>query len=262
MYKSKANHSRLSFGCGAGAADVNVFTGGLSFSHHGMSVGANSFNISVGHVYNSRLNGNGLGLGFLDGWKLNCGQYIFPYESRYNFEGFSVTGTDGFGDYVYIDAAGEVHRFVYYKSVTESRVKKLCYYDESGTGLTLKVDTVYRTYEIADGSGSITLKLSLYNSSAGRLYAIEEKLSASVTVTKKVLAFEGGAYNIYDTRKASRKLKLNYDGEQLKTLSCTEPDSNGNRITLNHYYDKELTLSYRHRENKIKQPQKHLFCVN
>ena len=74
-YISHINHSKLQFSCGAGEANINVYTGRVLFESPDLSVGTNSYTLGVTHVYDSQPvydiddnQGNG--------WRLNLQQYI------------------------------------------------------------------------------------------------------------------------------------------------------------------------------------------
>ena len=53
MDNSKLNHTELSYESSAGIAKVNLVTGRLLYEHFDASVGLNTKNLSVSHIYNS-----------------------------------------------------------------------------------------------------------------------------------------------------------------------------------------------------------------
>jgi len=93
---SKINQSQLTYGCGAGNAAVNLFTGRMLFEHSDISVGANSHQISISHVYNADIKDMPNDTAMGNGWKLNVQQYLN-----------TIDGTS----YTYIDSAGYKHTF-------------------------------------------------------------------------------------------------------------------------------------------------------
>lgn len=119
---SKKNQTELKYGCGAGAASVNLFKQRLLFEHPDLSMGANTYQIAVSHVYNSLFDERttlgdaktyirtGMGKGF----KLNVQQYVLPNLSNY----------------LYIDGAGRLHAF-------QAGERGIRYYDTDGLGLIL-----------------------------------------------------------------------------------------------------------------------------
>ena len=117
MNISKINHSNQEYGCGLGKAKLNLYNGKLGFEFPLISLGANNFKIESSLIYNSQyksIDFGGKKIGFGNGWKLNMHQYVFPYLSSYDIEGFEV------GNYVYIDANWNIHKFEKYKSSRKS----------------------------------------------------------------------------------------------------------------------------------------------
>jgi len=55
---SKMKQVKQQYACGAGVAEVNLYTGRTRFEFSDMSVGASNFAINVSHVYNSHVGGH------------------------------------------------------------------------------------------------------------------------------------------------------------------------------------------------------------
>ncbi|MCL2797788.1 MAG: hypothetical protein FWD58_07015 [Firmicutes bacterium] len=223
--KEHINHTRLPFSCGAGEASVSVRSGHLIFACPDISVGAGNFAMDIAHVYNAELNAFDVGMG--NGWKLNAQQYIIPAV------GNNGSDTDTF---TYIDAMGYSHEFVYYVG---SGVRY--FYDKSGLNLTMEVSGSgsSRYYAIADDVGSGN---EMIFDSDGRITGTVSALNNAI---EKCYVYnpEGRLAEIYDARKSTRKLLLNYylDG-RLSSIEY-EPDTNiyPRAVQQTIYYDYDLS---------------------
>ena len=202
MNISKINHSNQEYGCGLGKAKLNLYNGKLGFEFPLISLGANNFKIESSLIYNSQyksIDFGGKKIGFGNGWKLNMHQYVFPYLSSYDIEGFEV------GNYVYIDANWNIHKFEKYKSSSTYGDLRNTYYDADGTGLKLLV-----------GSSATTQMFDQYNNTYlfdddGRM--IEVISGINVGITKKIVYSNGNLMSIYDQRKSSRKIQFIYNSD-------------------------------------------------
>ena len=210
MDNSKINQTQLDFNCGLGLANLNLNTGRLLFECPGLSIGANSFQISTSLIYNSQIKNSDFGnlkIGLGNGWKLNIQQYVFPYDSAYNITNFEE------GDYVYIDSNWNIHRFVKYKNSNTYGDSRSVYYDASGSGLRLLTGE-NRYSDIYDGNNSI-IKFDLQ----GRITNIISSVNANIN---KLISYNGdNLISIYDSRKSGRKINLTYyTNGNLKEMSA------------------------------------------
>ena len=185
------NQSKLSFSCGAGAAEVNVFSGRVLFEAEDLSVGVNSFEISIGHIYDSQpvfLHDNSYG----NGWRLSVQQYLQLSAER---------DENNRQMYLYIDSYGYVHKFEKLNDVGgESK-----YFDQTGLGLTLSI-----------GSACY-----IENAQGGRMYFADfngvKKLCRIVSgrnaqiVTHIDFDENGKIKSVYDGRKTGRKFEFTYN---------------------------------------------------
>ena len=208
MKMNKVNHSYQSYNCADGVASVNIYNGNLLFEYPLVSTGMNSFEINTSLVYNSDyksndFNGRLIGMG--NGWKLNIEQHVFKYESSFNLDGFSED------DYVYIDSNWNIHKFVKYYPNDETTYP-MNYYDESGTGLRLKISSSNIPYEIVDCNNN---KL-LFNSNG----LIVEMVSAINAEIIKNITYDnlGNITSIYDNRNNARKIEFTYINKLL--INC------------------------------------------
>lgn len=199
----KVNHSNQEFGCGAGKSKLNLYNGKLGFEFPLISLGVSNFKIGSLLIYNSQYKNsdfNGKVIGFGNGWKLNIQQYVFPYLSSYNIDGFEE------GNYVYIDANWNVHKFVKYKSSSTYGDSRNAYYDADGTGLKLLIGSNAVT-QIFDQQNNIYLF-----DDEGRL--VETISGVNVGITKKIDYLNGKITSIYDQRKPLRKIQFMYNSDE------------------------------------------------
>ncbi|MBQ4586971.1 MAG: hypothetical protein IJB13_04195, partial [Clostridia bacterium] len=200
------------------AVNLNVYTGTPIIMHNDMCIGTGNYKFPITHVYrddlvNKSYNLNGeIKIGFGDGWKLNIHQYVYPYQTSYNYAGFSS------GDYVYIDDVGYKHRFVKYKQENNVDV----YYDTDGTGLRLKeTQSGYEVYNDVS---------KLYFDASGRLDKIISPFNESLN---KIIVYENNKLTAaYVAGKTSRQLQFTYAGNLLDEIKCA-----GHANTLKFTYD-------------------------
>ena len=199
--KSKKNQTELKYECGAGAASVNLFNQRLLFEHPDVSIGINTYEISVSHVYNSLFDGM-INLGGVKvslqtymgkGFKLNVQQYVVSYGKKF----------------FYLDGVGGVHEFELLNDGTS-------YYDTNGLGLILTLETGRKVISddfgnkmIFDSTGRLSRTLSGYNSKIAKNFIYNDK---------------GQLTKIYDDRKSDEMIFLEYDQTTglLKTMSCKQ----------------------------------------
>lgn len=170
---------------------VNLATGRLLYVNEDISVGANSYKISVSHVYNSKLyeSLSGYFSGMPRGWKLDAHQCLI---------------SEGNKKYTYIDAVGYIHHFTvadYDHGI-----------DEEGQGLIL---TVGSGKFIKDGQGN-----KLEFDSKGRLVKIISGKNSSI---RKVYQYtDDKLTKIYDNRKTSVAIELVYKDGLLNGIHAVE----------------------------------------
>lgn len=219
----RQNQTELKFDCGAGGASVNLFTGRLLFEHEDASIGANSFGLSVNHVYNSCFDEQhalkygenaddyfrtGMGKGF----KLNIQQYL----------------VDEGGNKVYIDGAGMRHKFVPLDGSDG------VFYDVDGMGLVLSEEN--GEYTISDNAGN---KMFF---DGGRL---ARTVSCHNAQLQKIFQYNqsGQLTKAYDSRKPDSSLVFEYDRSTglLKALKCMKSTLSKHSVSFVYDGDGRLT---------------------
>ncbi len=149
---------------------VNLATGRLRYSFDDLSVGYGNFAVNVGHVYLSQ-HFSAFASKFPElssGWKLNVAQYIVFNSSSSSLTPYAL----------YMDEAGEVHRFVKFDDTR--------YYDERNAKITLNVggDSTFDNVFIEDGAGNriyfnrqgrVSKTVSCHNNTMMKLYEYDEK---------------------------------------------------------------------------------------
>ena len=230
MDNSKINQTELDYSCGIGNAKLNLYNGRLLYEFPCLAMGASSFQIGSTLIYNnnylnSDYNGRKIGIG--NGWKINLQQYLFPYETIYNLDGFSETN----GDYVYIDSNWGLHRFVKYVSSGPASDFKDVYYDANGTGLKLVIneDNQLKIYD-----GNNVIEFNEY----GNISKIISGINSNIV--KNFLYDENrNLISVYDIRKPQRKMVFEYDtNNYLNKIKVT--DSNVSVSTL---YENNLLVT-------------------
>ena len=190
MALSKINQAELKYSCSIGEAKVNLFTGRLLFNHPDISIGINSYQIGISHIYNSKPElPSDLNSHMGTGWKLNVQQYLFIENSKY----------------VYMDGAGYKHEF--------ELLSGNQYYDTTGMGLILTVNS--GNYELTDEPGNKMIFES------GRLI---RTISCHNSTIIKYFNYNtnGQLISIYDGRSSQNQVVLNYDESTglLKSIVC------------------------------------------
>ena len=219
---NRVSQPRLKFSCSAGDAAVNIATGKYNFEHPDISIGANSYFVSLSHVYcgnNSVLSKRNINTHSGEGWKLNAQQYVGPSNNQ---------------EYYYIDAAGNEHKFLSLESFTDFST----YYDTSGLNLTLKViasDAEKYKYDISDDKANHMLF-----DANGNMIKLVNSVSDTATVAK-IYEYAGDKLiAIYDENKKSRKLEFEYyDNGLLRCVNHTE-GAKTMRSVYFLYYDGKL----------------------
>ena len=125
MDASKINQAELKYSCGAGKANLNLYTGRLVFECYDCGIGKDSYRIDLSHIYNSKMPNN-IKTFLGNKWKFSVQQFLYVNSN---------------GIYVYVDAAGMTHEF--------SKLFEDKYYDVDGMGLILEVknNQIYITDE-------------------------------------------------------------------------------------------------------------------
>lgn len=238
MIINKFNHTYQEYDCGLGKAKLNLYNGSIGLEYPLLSLGNNNFKIGTKLVYNSQYNSslfNGKKIGFGNGWKLNLHQYIFPYLSSYNIDGFDE------GDYIYIDAKWNVHKFVKYKNSNTYDDSREVYYDADGTGLKLLIsnNNMAQMYDHYDN-------IYLFDDE-GKM--VEFISGINVGISKKFIYVGEYLTTIYDERKNSRQIKLNYNNDGTLQSMCTSV----NKIGFNFLYEgNNLSKIQKYASNNLK----------
>ena len=209
MDKSKINQTELSYSCGAGAASVNLYTGRLLYEHFDGSIGRDSYQIDLSHLYNSYMSlPSYISTNMGKRWKLNVQQYLYQEDSKY----------------IYIDASGRSHSFEAYAFNK--------YYDTSGLGLLLSTE---------NGQTIIT------DNYDNKMYFNNHRLQKTVSsYNKKIIQQliydeEGKLKEIFDSRQTKYKFVLDYNSNDLLE-SISVRDNNIEKSRLNFDYN-ESNLS-------------------
>ena len=194
----KINQTELKYECGAGSASVNLFNQRLLFEHPDLSIGVNTYQIGVSHIYNSLFdekkdlkNGSSYLQTYMGkGFKLNVQQYIIPKGKSY----------------VYIDEAGYKHKFVLLND-------RGSYYDKSGLGLTLTLESNEKI--ISDTFGN-----KMYFDIAGRLVKTVSGYNTNI-IKRFTYNRKGQLIEIFDARTPENIISLEYDSttDLLRTIS-------------------------------------------
>ena len=167
---------------------VNLATGRLRYSFDDLSVGYGNFAVNVGHVYLSQHFSAFLNKfpELSSGWKLNVAQYIVFNSSSSSLTPYAL----------YMDEAGEVHRFVKFDDTR--------YYDERNAKVTLNVsgDSTFDSIYIEDGVGN-----RIYFNRQGR-------------VNKTVSCHKNTMMKSYEYDERNRLVKA-YDYRMRKQVSHT-----------------------------------------
>ncbi len=204
MDNSKIYQSELPFELGNGQGSINLFTGRLLFSYQDRSVGIESHNLTINHVYNSQFSlpsrfGNKCG----NKWKLNLEQYMYNENNKY----------------IYIDEVGMKHEF--------EKLIGTKYYDTSG--LNYIFDSSNKCITTQNG-----VELKFENERLVEI--IYENYS-------KVIAYNssGQIERYYDTKNNQNRIHFTYNDEGL-LKSCYVYGANSNHYYLYYKYDSDNNL--------------------
>lgn len=200
---------------------VNLTTGRLLYIHPDLSIGANSFEINIAHVYNSMI-GNSTSTRFQgvgNGWKLNVHQYIERVDDD---------------NYNYIDSIGYIHRLTRFDSINNR------FYSTDESKLILKVSLSEAQIKDELGNiikfnanGNISQTISCQNesaiqnyiyNSAGKLVEIYDSRLRSGNITKNNILFN------YENAML-KSISANYENTK-KAWSCDFTYNNGNLIKI------------------------------
>lgn len=215
---NRLNHSKLNFSCNAGTANVNIFNGNLSFLTNDLSLGLNSYNLQIYHVYdNQQIDNYNSKMG--NNWKLNIQQYLIKSDTK---------DTNGNIIYKYIDESSFIHFFEKYSNEDSYDL----YYDTLGTNLILYIKDEYAF--IKDKQDNILYFDS--NPIRKNLISITSGVNESI---KKIIKYENDKIiSFYDNRLPSRKIDFFYNEDDLlEKLFCPN-----NGKTINYFYDDKLNL--------------------
>lgn len=195
---------------------VNLATGRLRYAFSDLSIGHGNFAIDVSHIYLSKTCSDVTNVfsEFGKKWKLNLSQYV---------------AQDG-SNFLYLDAMGEVHRFVKFDTTR--------YYDDRNAKLVLETNS--NGYIITDGVGN-----KLYFNSNG--YIIRS-VSCHNSAMRKEFVYEGNKLvSVYDLRSVKNgvvqsRIALTYNANGL--LSTMTAYVNNGRVLgkLKYEYDSSSNL--------------------
>ena len=247
MKNSKVFHQFYDYSVENGVLSLNTYNGNFIYTYPFFSIGQNTYTLSTCLVYNPSYkitDFSGIKIGFGNGFKLDIEEYVFPYQTYYNLEGFSTN------NYVYIDSVWNIHKFVYYKEETKNQDVFNVYYDESGTGLKLMVfSTFYVLIDELDNK---------YYFSNNRL--VEKRSGLSNSIVRKIEYSNNDVVSIYDNRKQTRRIVLSYSNHLLTSVTNTltsesfslSYDSNL-LLHINHHYDtiSRLEQTFKYNDNGL-----------
>lgn len=211
MDNSKQKQTELDFSNELGNILLNIYTGRLLYDYPIYSIGNGNYKIDISLVYNSLYKNsdfNNAKIGINNKWNLNIQEYIFPYDTNYKLDEFTVD------DYVYISSTSEIHRFVKYCDSIIDGNRVFEYYDASGSGLKLLITPT--NYKIIDEFNN-----TLTFDSNKRLESISSGVNPNI---KKVITYDENNHisSIYDERKLTRKIIFNYENDNLISVSNKE----------------------------------------
>ena len=235
--ENNIKQSRLNFSCGAGAASVNLATGGLTFERPDISMGANSFAVGLSHVYNSYGFPAGINTFMGSKWKLNIQQYL---KGELDF-------SNNADECTYIDGAGYAHKMMRYDQQTKTgSTSSFCadkYYDLEGAGLTFE-----NSKEIFKSNVNDRLTKILYDATENRMYfditgKLEKITSGPNEEITKIINHDGAGrvINIYDNRKPLRKITFDYENGLLSEMNCI--GEQGQKLTVSYKYDSKSNIT-------------------
>ena len=214
MKNSKVFHSIHEYSCGEGILGLNIYKGSFIYKYPLLTIGLNSYSLSASIVYNSTYKTSDFGgrtIGFGNGWKVDIEEYLFPYNSSYNLDGFNNL------DYVFIDNNWNIHRFVRYTQSSGYEDATNVYYDESGTGLRLVIKANHNPIIYDE------LK-NMYIFQNERLVEIISSINS--TISKKIVYSNNHISSFYDNRKQNRRICFNYSNDSLISINNTLTNQN------------------------------------
>ena len=223
---SKVYQYKTEYDLNDGTMYVNAYNGGMVYTYPLVSIGENTFKINVELIHNSNFKESffkKIIMGNEKGWKLNIEELVIKYDDRFNLDGFI------YSDYVYVDSMWNIHRFVQYK-VTGSLTE---YYDESGTGLKLKVEPNKDIIMVDEENNE-----RIFDKTTGKLIKVISIINYSLQKTIEYDNFQR-IIKVYDSRKQNRYISFSYDEESNLTQVTT---------TINSCY---YTLEYENNLTKI-----------
>ena len=224
---SNVNHSKLSFACGAGNADINVYNGRLLFESPDIFVGLNSYETAVTHIYDSYYC-KSIDGACGKGWKLSIQQYL-QESNELDDNGRKV--------FYYKDTYGYVHIFEHYDVLYKDNLQYSKYFDRTGLGLTLFFSATDVYIEDRQGAKMYFVKIN-------GVYKLKEAISGYSVWIKKVIDYDeaGNIIAYYDVRKPDRKFAFSYNEQGLLSrIECAA----SKQITEYRYNAKRELISVR-----------------
>ena len=223
---------------------INLATGRMVFEEPLLSVGAETYSISISAIYNSHRSGVGL---CGRGWSLSIEQQLIK----------------SYGQYYLVSSGGDISEFTlfdeaenkYYNSVDAGQVLTVsddgsaCLSDDDGN--IVNFDAEGKPISVVSGYNAAIKKIYEYDSN-GRLYRIfDERLKSGNSSIKTYFLFEYAegklasvtAYDNYTKKRDQRQFE--YDGNILVGISQTAYNSNGIK-TLS-----KLIKSYHYNDNQL-----------
>jgi len=202
---SRIHQKEITYSCGAGVANVNLFTGRLLFEHSNFTLGAGNFQIGLSHIYNSHLPQGDIVANHSTrmgkGWKLNLQQYLVHEDGVF---------------WKYIDANGMWHRF---NALGDGR-----FHDTSGVGLILNPSN----NTISDDNNNV---MTFQNE---RLVRILSGINSQIDKRYNYNA-SGQLESIFDNRNSSRRFNFIYNNGLLERVDMV--GTGGEIQRLNYFYD-------------------------
>ena len=223
---------------------INLATGRMVFEEPLLSVGAETYSISISAIYNSHRSGVGL---CGRGWSLSIEQQLIK----------------SYGQYYLVSSGGDISEFIlfdeaenkYYNSVDAGQVLTVsddgsaCLSDDDGN--IVNFDAEGKPISVVSGYNAAIKKIYEYDSN-GRLYRIfDERLKSGKSSIKTYFLFEYAegklasvtAYDNYTKKRDQRQFE--YDGNILVGIRQTAYNSNGIK-TLS-----KLIKSYHYNDNQL-----------
>lgn len=175
---AKINQSKLTYGCGIGAAAISIDSGESEFECPIAAIGTNDYVIKISGIYRGNMKlSNNIKTYMGKGWKLNVQQYLYVESNNY----------------FYVDGQSVTHEF---EKLGDGR-----YYDTSGYGLILT---------IGQGKNIVT------DQYGNKMYFSEDVLikteSGHNAAARKIYSYTNGKLSsIYDGRTPENRIEFIYD---------------------------------------------------